>query len=103
MQIRAVNRKVCDENCFLFTNKGKKMYKYQIKPGKKYDAFNLCLPTDQHLFVFGNDLTIFKDDLNDQSFCNEKNAYFDYGYEKQALFGQIGQFGIKRLRVIQLK
>ena len=78
------------------------MNKYQIQSSNKFKSFKLCLASDQHLCVFGNDVTIFKEDLNTKSFCNERNNYFNYGWEKNCLFGQIGQFGIKRIRVIQM-
>ena len=78
------------------------MKKYPIKKDKKFDAFQLSSQQDNYLFVFGNDLMITKQDIN-QSSINERNGYFDYGREKNALLGRVGSFDIQRILVIQLE
>ena len=58
---------------------------------------------DPKLFTFGNDLTIYKEDMKDKSTVNERGSFFNYGRDKNALLGKVGTFEIKRIRVIQLE
>ena len=102
-KIMDVNRKIGDPDCFLFTNRNNKINKYQIKSTNKFDAFQLFSKQDPKLFTFGNDLTIYKEDMKSQSFVNERGSFFDYGKDKNALIGTVGTFDIKRIRIIQLE
>ena len=79
------------------------MKQYMIAGKNKHTAFKLSTAYDQILFKFGNDLIIYKDDLNDKSNIPERNPMFNYGIEKNALLGQTGNFGIRRIRVIQMQ
>ena len=74
-----------------------------IKKSNKFDAFILHTKQDQKLFTFGNDLIIYKEEMKDQSFVNERNNFFDYGKERNVLLGRIGTFSIKRIQVIQME
>ena len=102
-KIMGVNRKIGDVDCFLFTNRNKQMKKYQIKSTNKFDAFQVFSKQDPKLFTFGNDLTIYKEDMKDKSTVNERGSFFNYGRDKNALLGKVGTFEIKRIRVIQLE
>ena len=48
-------------------------------------------------------VSVYKEDVKDQSFVNERNCCFDYGKERNALIGKIGNIKIKRIQVIQLE
>ena len=102
-KIMGVNRKIGDADCFLFTNRNNQMKKYPIKSTNKFDAFQVFSKQDQKLFTFGNDLTVYKEDMKSQSFVNERGSFFDYGKDKNALIGRVGTFDIKRIRIIQLE
>ena len=102
-KINGLNRKIGDIDSFLFTNKNNKWTKYSIKKENKYDAFVLHSQQDPKLFTFGNDLIIYKEELQHQSFVNERNCFFDYERERNCLIGKIGTFSIKYLKVIQLE
>ena len=41
--------------------------------------------------------------MKDKSTVNERNAFFNYGRDKNALIGKVGTFEIKRIRIIQLE
>ena len=86
-KISGIMRKIGDPDCFLFTNQNNQMKKYQIKKEKKYEVFLLSSKIDSKLFTFGNDLTIYKQDMKNQSIINERDAFFDYGRDKNALLG----------------
>ena len=58
---------------------------------------------DPKLFTFGNDIIIYKEEMKDQSFVNERNCFFEYGKERNVLLGRIGTFSIKRIQVIQME
>ena len=94
---------ISDPNCFLFSNKNNKLDKYSIKKEKKFDAFELHSQQDPKLFTFGNDLIVFKEDMNNQSYVNERNSFFNYKTERNVLLGRIGTFSIKQIQVIQME
>ena len=98
-----LNRKIGDADCFLFTNRNIQWKKYSIKSTNKHDSFQLFSKRDPKLFTFGNDLTIYKEDMKSQSIVNERGSFFDYGKDKNALIGKVGTFDIKRIRIIQLE
>ena len=102
-KIMGTNRKIGDPDCFLFTNRNNQLKKYPIKSTNKFDAFQLFTEQDPKLFTFGNDLTIFKEDTKPQSFTNERNAFFDYGRDRNALIGKVGTFDVKQIRIIQFE
>ena len=58
---------------------------------------------DPMLFAFGNDIIVYKEEMKDKSYVNEKNCFFEYGKERRVLIGKIGNFSIKRIQVIQFK
>ena len=95
--------KIEDLNCFIFTNKNNKMTKYSIQKDKSQDAFELFAKENSMLFSFGNDIIVYKEDMKDKSYVNERNSCFEYGKEKRVLIGKIGTFSIKRIQVIQMK
>ena len=101
--INRTNKKISDSDCFIFTNKNKKLSKYPIKKENKFDAFILHTQQDPKLFTFGNDLIVYKEDNNNQSNVNERNGYFDYGTERNALLGKVGNFTVKQIYVIQFE
>ena len=74
-----------------------------IKKTNKFDAFILHTKQDPKLFTFGNDITVYKEDMKDKSFVNERNNVFEYGKERNVLLGRIGTFSIKRIQVIQME
>ena len=47
-----------------------------IKKTNKFDAFQLFSKQDPKLFTFGNDLTVYKEDMKDKSYVNERNCFF---------------------------
>ena len=55
----------------------------------------------EKLFVFGNDIIIYKEDMKILSNVNEWNAFFDYGRDRNCLLGKVGSFDIKRMRIYQ--
>ena len=102
-KINCLNRKIGDYDCFLFTNRNNYVQKYQIKSTNKFDAFQLFSKQDPKLFTFGNDLTIYKEDMKDKSYVNERNCFFEYRRKRMVMIGKIGTFSIKRIQVIQMK
>ena len=100
-KITGINRKIGDTECFLCTNRNNQWKKYQIQPSKKYDSFQLSTKQDNYLFIFGNDIFICKDDSEMKSKVNERNGYFNYGRDKNALLGKEGEIEVKRIQVIQ--
>ena len=95
------NRKIGDPECFLFTNRNNQWKKYPIQSSKKYDAFQLSTKQDNYLFIFGNDIFICKEDSQMKSKVNERNSFFNYGRDKNALVGKEGEIDVKRIQVIQ--
>ena len=77
--------------------------KYPVKSTKKFDAFQLSSKDDPKLFIFGNDLIVMKQDVEEKSNVNERNCFFEYGREKNVLLGRVGTFDIKRILVIQME
>ena len=100
-KITGINRKIGDPDCFIFTNRNNQWKKYPIQPSKKYDAFQLSTKQDNYLFIFGNDLFICKEDSEIKSKVNERNSFFNYGRDKNALVGKVGEIEVKRIQVIQ--
>ena len=100
-KITGINRKIGDPDCFIFTNRNNQWKKYPIQPSKKYDSFKLSTKQDNYLFIFGNDLFICKEDSEMKSKVNERNSFFNYGKDKNALVGKVGEIDIKRIQVIQ--
>ena len=98
-----LNRKIGDADCFLFTNRNNQWKKYQIKSINKFDAFQLFSKQDPKLFTFGNDLIVYKEEMKEKSNVNERNAFFEYGRDRNALIGKVGTFDINRIRIIQLE
>ena len=96
-----VNRKTGDKDCFLFTNRNNQWKKYPVKQEKKFDAFQLFSKQYSKLFTFGNDITVYKEDMKSQSTVNERGTFFTYGTDKNALIGTVGTFDIKSLKVYQ--
>ena len=79
------------------------MTKYSIQKDKSQYAFELYSQQDPKLFAFGNDIVVYKEDMKDKSFVNERNNVFEYGKERNVLLGRIGTFSIKRIQVIQME
>ena len=94
--------RIGDENCFLFTNRNNQLKKYDIKKEKKWESFQVYPKSDKYLFIFGNDLFGYKQNVNEHSLIQERNAFFQYGRERNVLLGSIGEFSIERLYVIQM-
>ena len=92
-----------DSNCFIFTNKNNQWKKYSIQKDNSQNAFEL-FPKEHHmLFAFGNDIIIYKDEMKNKSYVNERKSYFEYEKERKVMIGKIGNFSIKRIQVIQMK
>ena len=93
--------KTGDIDCLIFTNKNNQWNKYMIKKSNKYDPFILHMKQDPKFFTFGNDIIIYKEEMKDQSFVNERNSFFEYGKERNVLLGKIGTFSIKECKLFK--
>ena len=101
-RITSISTKSHDDKCFLFSSQSGKMVKFPIILMRSSDALKICSRYDQNLFIFGNDLTIGKEEFKDKSNVNEKDSIFTYT-KRNAMLGRVGTFDIKRVLVIQLK
>ena len=71
------------------------------KNKKEFNSFQLSTKQDNYLFIFGNDLFIWKENSEMKSKVNERNNFFNYGRDKNALVGKVGEIEVKRIQVMQ--
>ena len=74
-----------------------------MKSDIEIETIYLANGNDTILFAFGNDLIVYKEDRNGQSFCLQHNTVYDYGDDENALVPPPGEFTISQLFVYQLE